>query len=180
MWAIAKTGFQWGAAPRTHVPSLVREGNSPHGLIGRGYRPASITYHHRLSPFDRKKRNKKQTQIVIHTLQTSLSQSTLRTQSRYILHRDRPGLNAAYEEEHVDPLPRLSPLGADIYHNPAEINIKTPNSFGHAPPARGCAPWSRKHPTAESAEHAERSDGSHDHHPPRPLGLRGEKRGSSS
>jgi hypothetical protein len=97
---------------------------TPNGQIGRRNRPASLADQNGLTPFDRKERYEEQAQVVIDPFEACLSEAANRAEPLGILHRYRPGLDPANEEEH--PPPRLiSPvLARDVYHNSDEVKYK--------------------------------------------------------
>jgi hypothetical protein len=69
----------------------------------RGNRLTAITDQNGVTLFNTKKRNKKQAQVMINALQSSLSQATGGTNSRNLVQSNSFGLNSTDQEEHFSP-----------------------------------------------------------------------------
>jgi hypothetical protein len=100
--AIAKIASYGIAALGTPVPAGFLHGPPGNSFRGGNY-SATITDQNRVTFLNRKKRDKKQAQVMIDPLQPGLSQSTGGANPLSLTHDNSLGLNSANKKEHFSP-----------------------------------------------------------------------------
>jgi hypothetical protein len=116
--------------PTSGAPGFIkaRRRRRSEALIGRRGYAAAVTDHHRLPAFHRKKRDEKEAQVVIDSLQSGLSQPTSRTQPRSVIDGHGFRLDTADQKKHhLSRKSILRVIAAIFYHNYTEKAMRQNN-----------------------------------------------------